>query len=159
MSYVFAILAAFFECNGHLRSAGHASWPVYCRARQLWSALLSGTPGTCSSSVPQEIASVRDKPCRFAGLHARPSGRGDGRSARASRKIDRVCWHGLTPHPECDHIRSRLFQGRQCLRLDHDGLIVMKEAAPQRDRRREDRQNGDQTHTHTSPLIRGTHYW
>jgi hypothetical protein len=35
MSYVFAILAAFFECNGHLRSAGHASWPVYCRARQL----------------------------------------------------------------------------------------------------------------------------
>jgi hypothetical protein len=31
-------------------------------------------------------------------------------------------------------------------------LIVVEEAAPQRDRRREDGQNGDQTHTHTSPL-------
>jgi hypothetical protein len=28
---------------------------------------------------------------------------------------------------------------------------VVKEAAPERERRREDRQNGDQTHTHTSP--------
>jgi hypothetical protein len=31
-------------------------------------------------------------------------------------------------------------------------LIVMEEAAPERERRCEDRQNGDQTHTHTSPL-------
>ena len=158
MSYIFAILAVpFLSATGITirRScvmAGVLPSPAALKRFTV------GTPGTCSSSVPQEIASVRDKPCRFAGLHARPSGRGDGRSARASRKIDRVRWHGLTPHPECDHIRSRLFQGRQCLRLDHDGLIVMKEAAPQRDRRREDRQNGDQTHTHTSPLIRGTHY-
>jgi hypothetical protein len=31
-------------------------------------------------------------------------------------------------------------------------LIVMEEAAPKRHGRHEDRQNGDQTHTHTSPL-------
>jgi hypothetical protein len=35
---------------------------------------------------------------------------------------------------------------------------VMEEAASERERRHEDRQYGDQTHTHTSPLRRGTHY-
>jgi hypothetical protein len=44
-----------------------------------------------------------------------------------------------------------LFQGRKRLRLG-DSLIVVEEAAPKRGRRHEDRQNGDQTHTHTSPL-------
>jgi hypothetical protein len=56
----------------------------------------------------------------------------------------------LTPHPKRDQIRSSLFQGRKCLRLDDSGLMM--EAGPERERRREDRQNGDQTHTHTSPL-------
>ena len=46
-----------------------------------------------------------------------------------------------------------LFQGRKGLRLGHHGLIVV-EAAPERERRHQDRQNGDQTHTHTSPLRR-----
>jgi hypothetical protein len=36
------------------------------------------------------------------------------------------------------------------LRLNDSGLMV--KAAPERERRHEDRQNGDQTHTHTSPL-------
>lgn len=43
-----------------------------------------------------------------------------------------------------------LFQRRQ--RLGDNGLIVVEEAAPKRHGRHEDRQNGDQTHTHTSPL-------
>src|SRR3990172_4404754 len=55
------------------------------------------------------------------------------------------------PQPE---FSIALFQGRKSLRLGHNGLIVMEEAAPERERRHEDRQNGDQTHTHTSPLRR-----
>ena len=42
----------------------------------------------------------------------------------------------------------RLFQWRKRL---SDGGLMMK-TAPKRDRRHEDRQDGDQTHTHTSPL-------
>jgi hypothetical protein len=39
-----------------------------------------------------------------------------------------------------------LFQGRKRLRLDDCGLMM--KAAPKRHGRHEDRQNGDQTHTH-----------
>jgi hypothetical protein len=57
---------------------------------------------------------------------------------------------GVVWNPNGDRIRTpALFQGRK--RLNNVGLMVMK-AAPQRERRRENRQNGDQTHTHTSPL-------
>jgi hypothetical protein len=47
-----------------------------------------------------------------------------------------------------------LFQWRKLLR--NGGLMV--ETAPKRERRHENRQHGDQTHTHTSPLERGTPY-
>lgn len=84
-----------------------------------------------------------------------------GRRASVSRV--RIPPHPPAPHDltlgrartfGVDHVRcTALFQGRKRLRLDDDGLIVMK-AAPKRERRGEDRQNGDQTHTHTSPLRR-----
>lgn len=58
-----------------------------------------------------------------------------------------------TPHDgEPPHARATelpLFQRRK--RLGNGGLMVM-EAAPKRHQRHEDRQDGDQTHTHTSPL-------
>jgi hypothetical protein len=47
---------------------------------------------------------------------------------------------------------SALFQRRK--RLGDDGLVVVEKAAPKRHGRHEDRQNGDQTHTHTSPLTK-----
>jgi hypothetical protein len=46
--------------------------------------------------------------------------------------------------------RPALFQGWKPLRLDDCGLMM--KTAPKRNGRYEDRQNGDQTHTHTSPL-------
>jgi hypothetical protein len=69
-------------------------------------------------------------------------------SIRAPARRD---WRAEPGSIEC---KLALFKRPKRLRVDDDGLIVMKEAAPQGHRRREDRQNGDQTltHTHTSPL-------
>jgi len=33
---------AIFVCHRNLQSAGNASWPLHCRARQFWRTLLSG---------------------------------------------------------------------------------------------------------------------
>src|SRR4029077_7212606 len=50
-------------CHGNLQSAGHASWPLYCGARNCSCALLSGTRscGTCSSSSSVPIRSRSGK--------------------------------------------------------------------------------------------------
>jgi len=43
---------AVVGCHGDLQSTGNASWPLYCRARIFWRALLSGTQRSCDA--PQE---------------------------------------------------------------------------------------------------------
>ena len=45
-------------------------------------------------------------------------------------------------------VAGALFQSPK---IGDDVLIVVEEAAPKREGHHEDRQNGDQTHTHTSP--------
>ena len=54
---------AVFECHGHLQSAGHASWPLHRRARQLRRALLPGALGTsfASSSSRKKIGRAREQ--------------------------------------------------------------------------------------------------